>query len=47
METLLIKLEKQVIKIVDQKLSTSEINTSSETTFDIHEMKNAGWGFGC
>ena len=41
------KLEKQVIKIVDQKLSTSEINTSSETTFDIQEMKEAGWGFGC
>ena len=43
------KLEKQVIKIVDQKLSTSENHTSSETNinFDIQEMIEAGWGFGC
>lgn len=40
------KLEKQVIQKVDQKLSRiSEKETN--IIFDIQEMTEAGWGFGC
>ena len=40
------KLEKQVIQKVDQNLSSST-ETETNITFDIQEMIEAGWGFGC